>query len=180
MNRWAKIRFVVAAFVVGALLAGIWLVPSIASAENPAAVNGAVNGAKKYSEEDCQALRELDDEIPDVKSSSSDIFGKKAAAYSEGDAATAKKVKDKKLKKALTTLAGFYDDLSDVDNIADALATTVKGGKAYIKANATWAKAFSQCVVSQITIPSITLPSGVTLPSGITLPNNITLPSIPR
>ena len=180
MNRWATIRFVVAAVAVSALLAGFWLIPSVASAEKPAAAPSAVIGATKYSEADCQALNELDDEIPDVKSSSNNLYGKTAAAAAEGFSATAKKVKDKKLKSALNTIAKTYSDLGKADNVASAIAVTVKAGKSYLKAAATWSKALVSCTLSKVTIPSITLPSGVTLPSGITLPGNVTLPSIPR
>ena len=180
MTRWTRIRFVGACIVVGALLAGIWLVPGVASAEKPAAAPGAIVRGSAYSDADCDALSELDDETPDVKSTSNDIYGKRAEAVSEGFAATADKVDNKKLKKALNTLSGFYDDLGDVDSVAGAVAATIRSGKKYGKAIATWTKATVSCVTSNVTIPSITLPSGVTLPSGITLPTNITIPSARR
>src|SRR5262245_56009203 len=107
MNRWGRIRFAVAAVVVGAFLAGIWLVPSVASAERPAAMPSAT----QYSDADCKALKQLDDEIPNVKSSSNNFYGKQAAAAAKGFSATAKKVEDKKLKKALNTIAKTYSQL---------------------------------------------------------------------
>ena len=118
MTSWAKVRFAVAFVVVGALLAGIWLIPSAASAEKPS----AVPRASSYSDADCQALNELDNEIPDVKSGSNSFYGKQAAAAGEGFSATAKKVKDKKLKSALNTIASTYSQLGKADNVASALA----------------------------------------------------------
>ena len=175
MTDWAKVRFLLATVVAGALLAGIWLIPTVAAADKPA----AVPNASTYSTSDCQALKELDDEIPDVKSSSSNIWGKRAAAISTGFSETADKVDDKKLKSALKSISKFYDQLSDADNALGALKVTAKGAKGYAKATATWAKATASCAVSSVTIPSITLPSGVTLPNGVTIPS-ITLPTLPR
>jgi len=175
MSRWAKVRFSVAAVVVSIVLGGVWLVPSVASADKSVATPSTVHGATKYSDSDCQALNELSDEIPDVKSSSNNLYGKTAAAAAEGFSATAKKVKDKKLKSALNTIAHTYSDLGKANNVASALAITVKAGTAYLKASATWGKALVSCTLSNVTIPSITLPSGVTLPGGVTIPS-ITLP----
>ena len=175
MTTWAKLRFSAAAVVVGALLAGVWLVPSVASADKPAAVDRAT----KYSDADCQALKQLDDEIPDIKSSNGDIFGKRAKAVATGFSETADKVDDKKLKKALKTIAAFYDDLGGVDNVLGAARVLATSGKSYAKATATWGKATASCLTSSITIPTITLPNGVTLPGGVTIPS-LTLPTVPR
>ena len=179
MTSWAKVRFAVAFVVVGALLAGIWLIPSAASAEKPAVAPSAVPRASSYSDADCQALNELDNEIPDVKSGSNSFYGKQAAAAGEGFSATAKKVEDKKLKSALNTIASTYSQLGKADNVASALAITVKSGKKYLQATANVGKAVASCALSKVTIPSITLPNGVTLPGGVTIPS-ITLPTIPR
>ena len=176
MTSWARVRFTVAAVVVGALLAGVWLIPSVASADKQTAVHRGTT----YSDEDCQALKELDDEIPDVSAKSSDIYGKRAAAISTGFSETADKVENKKLKKALNTLADYWDQLSDADNLIGAVKVTAKLAKTYGKAAATWTKALVSCATASVTIPSITLPSGVTLPNGVTLPGNITLPTAPR
>jgi hypothetical protein len=180
VSDWARVRFLVATAVVGALLAGIWLVPSVASADNPAKKKPKPTAASTtYSDSDCQALKQLDDEIPEVKSSSSDIFGKRAAAISKGFSETADKIDDNQLKSALESISRFYGDLSKADNVVSALKVTAKSAKSYAQASATWLKATTSCVVSSVTIPSITLPSGVTLPNGVTIPN-ITLPTIPR
>jgi hypothetical protein len=178
MSRWAKIRFAVAGVVVGALLAGIWLVPGVASAENAAGAPGVVAGAT-YSDSDCEALLGLGDDIPDAKSKSNDIYGDRAEAVSEGFSETAQEIDNKKLRNTMNTLADYYGKLGDANSVAGAIAVTVKAGKKYVKALATWSKATLSCAVSNVTIPSITLPAGVTLPSGITLPN-ITLPTVPR
>jgi len=173
MTDWARVRFFIATVAVGGLLAAIWLVPSVASAEKPTAVPNATTSTT-YSTSDCQALKQLDDEIPDVKSSKSDIFGKRAKAVSTGFSETADKIDDRKLKKALNTIAAFYDDLGDVDNVLGAAKVLATSGKSYAKATATWGKATASCLLSSVTIPSITLPNGVTLPG------NITLPTVPR
>jgi hypothetical protein len=180
MTSWAKVRFTIAAVVVGAVLAGIWLVPS-ASAENSAKKKPkpTASSTSKYSDSDCQALKQLDDEIPDVKSSSSDVFGKRAAAISTGFSDTAKKIDDQQLKSALQSISKFYGQLSKADNVVSAVAITAKSAKSYAQASATWLKATASCVVSSVTIPSITLPNNITLPGGVTIPS-ITLPTIPR
>jgi len=181
MTSWAKVRFTVAFVVVGTLLAGVWLIPSVASADNPAKKKPKPTAASTstYSDSDCQALKQLDDEIPDVKSSKSDIFGTRAAAISKGFSQTADKIDDPQLKSALETISKFYGQLSKADNVVSALRVTAKSAKSYAQASATWLKATTSCVVSSVTIPTITLPSGVTLPNGVTIPS-ITLPTIPR
>src|SRR5262249_20947735 len=98
-----------------------------------------------------------------------------ATGFSE----TADKVDDKKLKKALNTIAGFYDDLGDVDNVLGAAKVLATSGKSYAKATATWGKATASCLLSSVTIPALTLPCGVTLPNGVKLPT-ITLPNVGR
>jgi len=180
MTSWARVRFTIAAVVVGGLLAGILLVPSIASAEKPTKKKPPATAASSgYSESDCQALNELDDEIPNVKSSGNSFYGKEAAAAAQGFSATAKKVDDKQLKAALNTIASTYAKLGKASNVASALVVTVKAGKSFALANATWGKALTSCALSKITIPSITLPNNITLPGGVTIPS-ITLPTIPR
>jgi len=44
MTSWAKVRFTVAFVVVGTLLAGVWLIPSVASADNRARLGMPVSG----------------------------------------------------------------------------------------------------------------------------------------
>ena len=175
MTSGAKVRFVVATVVVGTLLAGIWLVPSVASAVKPAEAPSAVASAT-YSDEDCEALLNLDDEVP--KTGSTDIFGKRAEAIGTGFRETADKIDDKKLKKALNTIAAFYDDLGDADNVIGAAKVLAKSGKSYAKATATWGKATASCAVSSVTVPSSlpTISIPITLPGGVTIPT-ITLPS---
>jgi len=175
MTSWASVRFTIAFVVIGALLAGLWLIPSVASAEKPS----SAPTASTYSDSDCQALNQLDDEIPDVKSSGNNFYGKQAAAAAQGFSATAKKVEDKKLKRALNTIASTYSQLGKADNVAGAIAITLKAGKKYLQASATWGKALASCALSKVTIPTITLPNNVTLPGGVTIPS-ITLPTIPR
>jgi len=136
MTRWAKVRFIVATVVVGGLLAGIWLVPSVASADKRVAVPSATTSTT-YSTSDCQALKQLDDEIPDVKSSSSDIFGKRAKAVATGFSETADKVDDSQLKSALESLSKFYGDLGKANNVVSALRVTAKSAKSYAQASAT-------------------------------------------
>jgi hypothetical protein len=172
MTSWARVRFTVAAVVVGSLLAGIWLIPSVASAGKQTAVHRGTT----YSDEDCEALLNLDDEVPDT--GSTDIFGKRAEAIGTGFKETADKIDDKKLKKALNTIAAFYDDLGDADNVIGAAKVLAKSGKSYAKATATWGKATASCAVSSVTVPSSlpTISIPITLPGGVTIPT-ITLPS---
>lgn len=173
MSRWMHARFLVAILAASAVLGTIWLVPGSASVP-----------AKKPSQSDCEALQALGEEIPEVSGSGRNLFGKEAAAVEKGLEATAKKIRDKKLRSALNTLAAIYDDLADADSASEAVAITLKGGEKYAKALATVGKATLQCLGSQITLPSVppsltlpTLPGNVTLPS---LPGNVTLPTLPR
>lgn len=160
MTARAMVRFLAATTVAALLAVGISAVGA------GAAVHRAV------SESDCEALQNIGDNVD----SSASVFGKQAKQLSDSFDEVAGEVDDKKLKKALSTMADFYDDLSGAGNLIAAGKITVAKGKAYAKAVKVWTKASLECVTTQITLPpDVTLPSGVTLPGGVTLPS-VTLP----
>ena len=69
---------------------------------------------------------------------------------------TAKKIDDKKLKKALNTLGSIYDDASNASlGKVGAVGVFVKNAKRYGKASVTFSKSFLSCVTSNITIPTV-------------------------
>jgi hypothetical protein len=144
------VRGGLAALVVAALLAGVWLLPG-----------GASTATKKttWSAEDCAALQGIS--VDNTKGAGS--FGKAAEATSQAYNAAANEIKEKKLKRALKSLASFYVDLGDANTAAEAAVLTAKGGKAYSKALKVFLKASVYCV-SQITFPTVTVPS-VTTPT---------------
>lgn len=180
MTRWAKIRFLLATVVAATLLGGLWLVPG--GATSGASVSATA--AAKVSDADCETLKELSDNVPDVTGSGSSLFGKQAAAAAKGFKTTAKDIKSKKLRSAMNTMAAVYEDLADTNNVAGALTVTLRAGQKYVRALATWSKATLECFTSGVTIPTLpqnltipTLPNNLTVP---TLPNNLTLPTLPR
>jgi hypothetical protein len=150
-NRAVIARGGLAALVVAALLAGVWLLPGGAST--------ASKKKKTWSAEDCAVLQNIS--VDNSKGAGS--FGKAAEATSQAYNAAANKIKEKQLKGALKTLASFYVDLGDADTAAEAAVLTAKGGKAYAKALKVFLKASVYCV-SQITIPQVTIPT-VTTPT---------------
>ena len=170
MSRWTQVRFGIAFVVMAVALGGVWLVPG--SASTHASTRGEV------SSDDCDALQEIGDEIPDV-SSAGNLSKSQLEATSQGFVDTSKKIEDKKLKSALKTLGTIYDDASDASlGKVGVVGVFVKNGKRYGKATLTFSKAILSCVTSNITVP--TLPTNITLPSGITLPGGITVPTLPR
>jgi len=151
MTSRSKVRFAVAAVVIGTLLAGVWLVPGGAST--------AAKKKKTYSAADCQVIQNIT--VDPSKGSGSFGTAAKATAKAYNDAAD--KIKDKQLKNAVKSLASFYVDLGNSKSAAAAAVLTAKGGKAYGKALKVFVKAQVYCV-TQITIPSVTVPS-VTTPT---------------
>jgi len=151
MTAQAKVRFAVAAVVIGTLLAGVWLVPGGAST--------AAKKKKTYSAADCAVIQNIT--VDPSKGSGSFGTAAKATAKAYNDAAD--EIKDKQLKSSVKSLASFYVDLGNSKTAAAAAVLTAKGGKAYGKALKVFVKAQVYCV-TQITIPSITVPS-VTTPT---------------
>ena len=147
MTHGARVRIVVTAAVIGALLAGVWLQPSGASVETK-------KTKTTWSAEDCAALQGIS---VDPKAGAGS-FGKGAKATADAYNAAANKIKERKLKAALKALASFYVDLGGVGNAAEAAVLTAKGGKAYGRALKVFLNASVYCV-SQITIPRVTTPT---------------------
>jgi hypothetical protein len=145
-NRAVFVRAALAALVVAALLAGVWLLPG-----------GASVGSKKkktWSAADCATLQGIS--VDPSKGAGS--FGTAAKATSKAYNEAANKIQEKQLKAALKTLASFYVDLGDAKTAAAAAVLTAKGGKAYGKALKVYLKASVYCI-TQITIPTVTSPS---------------------
>ena len=157
MRKTTQIRFAVAFVVVVVALGGVWLIPGSATT--------VATGRAAVSADDCEALQDVGDEVPDVQSAGS--LGKaQLAATAEGMAATAEKIEDKKLKSALNTLSDLYEGASKAKGKLGAVGVFMKSGKRYGKATATYSTSLLSCVTSQITLPSnITLPGGITLPT---------------
>lgn len=154
MTARALVRFLAATSVAALLVVGFSTVGA----------GAAVHRAP--SESDCEALQSVGDNVD----SSASVFGKQAKQLAQSFDDVAGQVDDKKLQKALSTMAGFYDDLSGATNVIAAGKITLSKAKAYGKAVKVFAKAEFACATSDIT-----LPTGVTLPGGVTLPN-VTLP----
>jgi hypothetical protein len=152
MTSRANVRFGVAAVVIGALLAGVWLVPSGASTD-------AKKKKKTYSAADCQVIQNIT--VDPNKGSGS--FGTAAKATAKAYNEAAANIQDKQLKNAVKSLASFYVDLGNTKSAAAAAVLTAKGGKAYSNALKVYLKAQVYCI-TQITIPPITVPS-VTTPT---------------
>lgn len=164
MRKMTQVRFAIAFVVMAVALGGVWLIPGSASTRTIA--HAAI------SSDDCDALQDIGDEIPSV-SSAGNLGKSQLEATSEGMIATAKKIEDKKLKKALNTLGSIYDDASKASlGKVGAVGVFVKNAKRYGKASVTFSKSLLGCVTSNITIP--------TLPRNITLPGGITIPTLPR
>ncbi|GMU79860.1 MAG: hypothetical protein AMXMBFR46_26490 [Acidimicrobiia bacterium] len=152
-------------------------------------VLAAAPSSAALSDDDCEAVTNLES---GSDSSSRELAVLKAQA--EGFANAAKKISDKKLKKALALLADVYEDASKAKNTAAAGLVLLKRAKDFSKSFSTYAKALNECTLrslstlsSRVTLPpnvtlpsNVTLPPNVTLPSNITLPPNLTLPSLPR
>ena len=151
MTGRAQVRVLLATFVVGTLLAGVWLAPGGAST--------AAKKTKTYSAEDCSAIQN----IKNPSGSDSKSFGSQAKAEAQAFAAAAKKVKDKQLKKSLQGLSSFYSSLGSADNVGEAALVAAKKAKAYGKSLQGFVKASIACV-GQITFPTVTTPS-VTTPT---------------
>jgi hypothetical protein len=151
VNGGASLRIVLAALVVSALLAGVWLLPGGASV--------ASKSKKTWSAADCATLQGIT--VDPSKGAGS--FGTAAKATSKAYNEAADEIEEKQLKKALKSLASFYVDLGSAKNAASAAVLTAKGGKAYGKALKVFLKASVYCV-TQITIPTVTIPS-VTTPT---------------
>src|SRR5262249_53619862 len=101
MTSGARVRFVVAAVVIGTLLAGVWLVPG-----------GASTATKKtYSSADCAAIQNMKN-----PSGSNKSFGAEAKATADAFSTAAGKVSDKSLKKSLKGLASFYRSLGNANS----------------------------------------------------------------
>jgi hypothetical protein len=150
MTGRAQVRFVVAALVVGVLLAGVWLVPGGAST--------AAKKTKTYSASDCAAIQNIKNPTGSDKS-----FGSQAKAEATAFSDASKKVKDKELKKSLKGLSSFYARLSKADNVGAAALAAAKDAKAYGKALKGYVKASLACV-TQITFPAVTVPT-ITTPT---------------
>ena len=149
-NRAVIVRTALASLLVGALVAGFWLVPGGAST--------AAKKTKTYSASDCAAIQNIK-----TPSSSNSSFGSQAKAEAQAFSAAARKVQDKALKKSLQGLSSFYDSLSKAGNVGAAGLTAAKNAKAYGKALKGFVKATIACA-TQITIPPVTVPS-VTTPT---------------
>lgn len=164
MRRMTQVRFAVAFAVMAVVLGAVWLIPGGASTRTSAHA--------ALSSDDCDALQDIGDEIPDV-ASAGNLSKAQLEATSEGMTETAKKIDDKKLKKALNTLGSIYKNAGRA-NLGEvgAVGVFVKNAKRYGKASVTFSKALLGCVTSNITIP--------TIPSNITLPGGITIPTLPR
>lgn len=138
----------------------------------PGAVSASV---ATISQRDCDALLLLPGELPEggasIKEFDPDAFDSLATGYTT----TAKKIQDKKLKKALLTIADVYEEMADQDDLASAIAVTAARTNEFTKALTRLTKATLKCATTSLTIP--TLPRNVTIPS---LPGNVTIPSLPR
>jgi hypothetical protein len=148
-NRAVFVRSGAAALLVGALLAGVWLVPSGAST--------AVKKKKTYSAADCEVIQNASVD----SSKGSGGFGKEAKAVADAFNAAGGEVKDKALKKSLKNLASFYVSLSKANTANAAEVLRAKGGKAYANALKEYLNATAYCV-SQITLPPVTAPTATT------------------
>jgi len=144
------IRTVLAALIVGALVAGLWMVPGGAST--------TAKKTKTYSASDCAAIQNIK-----TPSSSNSSFGSQARAEAQAFSAAADKVQDKSLEKSLQGLSSFYNALGKANNVGAAALAASKKAKAYGKSLKVFVKATIACV-SQITIPPVTIPS-VTTPT---------------
>lgn len=153
MTARALVRFLGATAVAALLVVGL------------TGVGAGATVHRALSADDCDALQNVADNV-DSGSGSGSIFGKQARALADGFSETASQVDNRKLKRNLQTMASFYDDLADANNLLDAGKVTVSEGKRYAKALKGFAKAEVSCATASITVPSnITLPGGVTIPT---------------
>ena len=123
-----------------------------------ASAAGAAVGAK-VSAADCETLLGLGENIDTVSGSGANVFGKQAAALADGLDETAKDIKNKKLRKSLTSMADFYDELADADNLIEAGKVAASESRKYGKALKVYTKTTLKCVTTQISLPTdFTLP----------------------
>ena len=140
--------------------AGFFALPVGASVH--ASVPGSVRA--ELSTDDCEALQSIGDE-GDLQLST-DLFGKEAKTLAKALDDTASQVDDRKVKKALRTMASFHAALGRAGHVLAAGRVALDKGKAYGKAFAVFGRAQAECASATITVPpNVTLPGGVTLPS---------------
>jgi len=126
--------------VAALLVAGVWVTAA-----------GAVRNVepkappKVYSDSDCETIQNIE-----VKDSSGGYWGKTArnAAAAFGDAA--QDVDNKKLKKAMNTLAGVWRTVGKETSPIAAAKVTLKAGKKYGNALGTFTKATVACASQEI------------------------------
>ncbi|MFM8304583.1 MAG: hypothetical protein ACKOA9_09840 [Actinomycetota bacterium] len=101
---------------------------------------------------DCTQLTAgFDDTVASARSGT--LYGSQAAAVGSNLKKLAGKVSDKKLKKALLSLAGFYADLGKAKNIPEAARVSVSRAGSYVKAMRVFTAAVTACAAAAITVP---------------------------
>ena len=119
-------RFATIALAAGLLVASVGVLDDV-----------AVAGA--YSDADCRALSSIE------AGSSPDPRGAEAKALAGSLASAARRVKNKKLKGALETVAAFYGDVGDAQSEADVDRAREKSGPRFIKAALLYIRAATKC-----------------------------------
>lgn len=104
----------------------------------------ATIGEKKYSDADCQVLIAFRNDGASIAGPDPEDYAEQATGF----AATAKQLKDKKLKRALRTLANVHKDASQETSESAAYEVTVNAGKKFRKAAALWTLATGACTKS--------------------------------
>jgi hypothetical protein len=160
MGGWTKARVVGVSAAVAVLLGAVFIAP------------GSASVARATSSADCDVIQSIGDTKSSLSANDGDV-----AALAASFKSASKKVSDKKLKSALSTIGGIYKSVDSANGKIAKAAVVARNIKKYTSAFAVFTKALVECTTSNITLPNVTIPS-VTLPPGVTLPSGVTLPNV--
>ena len=135
-----NVKRLVGVSVAALLMAGVWMHPA-----------GAVRNVepkappKVYSDSDCETIQNIE-----VEDASGGYWGETARNASSAFKGAAQDIENKKLKKAMTTLAGVWRTVGRANSVVAAAAITRKVGKKYGQALGTYTKATVACASQSI------------------------------
>jgi len=125
--------------VAALLVTGVWV-----------SAAGAVRDIQpKYSDSDCETIQNIQ-----VEDASGGYWGETARNAASAFKGAAQDIESRKLKKAMTTLAGVWRTVGRVNSVVAAAAVTRKVGKKYGQALGTYTKAVVTCASQSITSAS--------------------------
>ena len=124
--------------VAAALIVGVWASAASAAVRAPKA-------EPTYSDSDCETIQNIQ-----VDDSSGGYWGKTAINASKEFKGAAQDIDSKKLKKAMTTLAGVWKTVGRETSVIAAAKVTAKIGNKYGNALGTFTKAVVACASQSV------------------------------